>query len=455
MGYNTCMKIGDTLELFIDDIGSGGEGIAHHGEYTVFLPYALPGETVKAKVSYIKRNLVYGVLTHVQKPSENRVIPICPLFYRCGGCDLMHLDYKAQLDAKHKNLAAILRKNCGYTGEIAPVVPSPKELYYRNKIQLPFGMREGKAVLGFYKPGTHILVPLKKCFLHDEWADQLIATVTDFVNQNKLSVYDEASGKGLLRHLVARHIGGAMMVTLVINGDVLPGAESLASALKTRFVNLSLYLSVNTKRTNVILGGRILPVFAPRQTVMISGIKVKIHPMSFFQINDAIREKIYDAAAAALNVQSGATVIDAYSGIGLLGAILAKSGARIYNIEIVPEAIIDADKLYAANGLSSLSTNICGDAAEVLPKLIQELSGAPSLSVILDPPRKGCDAAVLHALAAAPVQKLIYISCNPATLSRDLALLFPAYKVESVIPYDMFPQTQHVECVVLMSRVDK
>lgn len=448
------MKIGDTLELTIDDIGSGGEGIAHHGEYTVFLPYALPGESVNAKVSYVKRNLVYGVLTHVLTPSRDRVTPICPLFYRCGGCDLMHLRYEAQLEAKRNHLINILRKNSGFSGEVAPAVPSPDALYYRNKIQLPFGMREGKAVLGFYKPQTHILVPLDKCFLHGDWADKLIATVSDFVNRNRLSVYDEASGKGLLRHLIARYVGGAMVVTLVINGSALPKAESLVAALKARFSDVSLYLSVNTKRTNVILGDKLVPVYAPRQTVRVSGIEVEINPMSFFQVNDGIRARIYEDVARALCAHKGATVIDAYSGVGLLGAILAKSGARIYNIEIVPEAIRDADKLYAANGLSAQATNLCGDAAELLPRLIQELTPiAPSLSVVLDPPRKGCDAAVLNALTAASVEKLIYVSCNPATLSRDLALLLPAYKVESITPYDMFPQTQHVECVVLITRV--
>jgi len=447
------MKIGDSLELSITDIGSSGEGIAHIEDCTVFLPYALPGETVKAKVTFLKKNLVYGVLTHVLTPSPDRIAPVCPLFYRCGGCDLMHLRYGAQLLAKRNHLINILRKNSGYTGDVAPAVPSPEELYYRNKIQLPFGVREEKTVLGFYKPQTHFLVPLDKCYLHGDWADKLIETVTEYANRNKLTVYEEAGAKGLLRHLIARTVGGALMVTLVINGFTLPNAKELVSSLKARFTDVSLYLSVNTRRTNVILGDKLIPVFAPPQTIDVSGIKIQINPLSFFQINDGIRAKIYDAVASALDVQSGATVIDAYSGVGLLGAILAKSGAQIYNVEIIPEATRDADTLYAANGLSDRVTNLCGDAAEVLPKLIGELSPTtPSLSVVLDPPRKGCDPAVLNALTASPVDKLIYISCNPATLSRDLAMLLPSYHVESITPYDMFPQTQHLETLVCMTR---
>ncbi|MDD3947774.1 MAG: 23S rRNA (uracil(1939)-C(5))-methyltransferase RlmD [Clostridia bacterium] len=445
------MKIGDSLELKIDDIGSGGEGIAHREEYTVFVPFALPAETIRAKITYVKRNLAYGVMTHILEESPERVTPVCPIYYRCGGCDLMHLNYEAQLQSKRQNLIHILRKNCGYTGEVMPMVASPDPFHYRNKIQLPFGRKDGKTVLGFYKPGSHILVPLTKCLLHGEWATKLIRIVTDFADKYKISVYDEASQKGLLRHLVARFLDGTIMVTLVINGRQLPQAEKLVSALRAEFNNSSLYLSINTKRTNVILGNQLVPVYAPKQTVRVQGIEVEINPMSFFQVNDAVRDLIYSATIAAIAPDTKSIVIDAYSGVGLLGAILAKKGAQIYNIEIVPEAVRDANKLYRTNGLSAV--NLCADAAKALPELIPQFADSVDyLSVILDPPRKGCDPAVLRALTSHPVSKLIYISCNPATLSRDLALLQPAYDIQSITPYDMFPNTRHVECVVLMSR---
>ncbi|NLO64731.1 MAG: 23S rRNA (uracil(1939)-C(5))-methyltransferase RlmD [Clostridiales bacterium] len=446
------MKTGDTIELKITDIGSNGEGIGHNEGYTVFIPFALPGETVRAKINYAKKTLAYATMTHKLEVSQDRVTPECPVYYRCGGCSLMHLKYEAQLEAKRNSLINILRKNCGYTGEVRPVVPSPEVFCYRNKIQLPFGEQNGKAVLGFYRQGTHSVVPINRCLLHGDWADKLIKIVSEFANANKIPVYDEASHKGLLRHLVARFIGGALTVTLVTNGDRLKAADLLVSALKAEFNNVSLYLSVNTAKTNVILGNKLIPIYAPKQTVNIQGVEVEINPMSFFQVNDGVRELIYNAVADAVSPQEGTTVIDAYSGVGVLGAILAKKGARIYNIEIVPEAIEDAVKLYAANSLASKATNICGDAAKVLPDLIPTFDNP---TVILDPPRKGCGPAVLDALTRHPVRNLIYISCNPATLSRDLATLLSAYHIDSITPYDMFPHTQHVESVVLMSRVEK
>lgn len=476
------MKIGDLLQLTIDDIGSNGEGIAHHEDYTVFVPFALTGEIIKAKITYTKRNLAYGTMVHLIQPSPDRVQPACPLYYKCGGCDIMHLSYEAQLAGKRQSLINILHKNCGYTGEVNPVVPSD-QFFYRNKIQLPFGTQKGETVLGFYKPNSHTLVPLTRCLLHGDWADRLIRLVTAFANKNRLSVYDEATQKGLLRHLVARYIEGVITVTLVINGRHLLGADQLVAQLKAEFANVSLYLSSNTKRTNVILGDDLIPVYAPPQTIEIDSIKAAINPLSFFQVNDKIRKLIYDAVVQEAAPSQGAIVIDAYSGVGLLGAILASKGAQIYNIDIVPQAISDANALYKSNGIADRATNICGDAAAVLPRLIAALSAqstpsdtpnvavstAPNTQnsapidtpstikdngpiVILDPPRKGCDTAVLDALTLTPASKLIYISCNPATLSRDLATLLPTYSISSITPYDMFPNTRHVETVVMMSR---
>lgn len=442
------MKVGDSLDLLIDDIDSGGKGIAHLDGYTIFVPFAITGEKITAKVNYIKRNLAFATMTHIIAPSEDRVKPVCPIYYRCGGCDIMHLGYRAQLESKRNNLINILRKNSGYTADVAPAIGSENPFFYRNKIQLPFGRVSGKTVLGFYRSGTHTLVPLSKCYLHGNWADKLIKIVSDFADTHKLSVYDETTQKGLLRHLVARYIGGSLVVALVINGRVLNCANALANALQKKFKDVSLYLSINTKRTNVIMGDALIPIHAPPQTVNIDGIKVGVNPLSFFQVNDEIRSKIYNAVDAKIMPDQDSIIIDAYSGIGLLGAIMAKSGAQIYNIEIVPEAIKDADRLYADNGLSA--TNICGDAADVLPKLIPKLSTQGNLSVILDPPRKGCAPAVLDALVANPVDKLIYISCNPATLSRDLAHLLPTYNINSITPYDMFPQTQHLETLVYL-----
>lgn len=451
------MKTGELVELNVKDIGASGEGIAAHDGFTVFIPYALKGEKITARINYIKKNLAYADLIKVLIPSENRVTPVCPLFTRCGGCDYMHVSYPAQLESKRQNLSNILRKNAGITAEPLPVEPS-QPLYYRNKIQLPFGIKNGRIVLGFFEEKTHTVVPLQKCYLHGEWADILIKTVLSFVEETKQSVYDEKTGKGLLRHLVARYIGNALNVTLVINGNSVKGIQALAESLKEKFPSVSLYLNVNRNRNNVIMGTELIPVLPTPQSVNIMGVDIAVNPMSFFQINDEIRDKIYQKTVDLIQPDHNTVVIDAYSGVGLLGAVMAKSGAYIYNIEIVPEAIRDADALYNKNGLDGHFTNICGDSAVELPRLIASpafrarITSSTRLFIVLDPPRKGLDAslpAVIEALAKDIPFSMIYISCNPATLSRDLALL-PSFTPTLIAPYDMFPNTSHVETLVCL-----
>ncbi|MFI3229125.1 MAG: 23S rRNA (uracil(1939)-C(5))-methyltransferase RlmD [Bacillota bacterium] len=448
----------DILELTIDDIGSNGEGIAHYGEMTVFVPYAITGEKVSAKVIHIRRNMIYTVLKKVIEPSVDRVEAGCPLFGTCGGCSLMHLSYEAQLAVKAKNLATILKKNSGLTTSISDVVASCN-LHYRNKIQLPFGTEHGAVVMGFYREKTHRIIPLSNCPLHADWADKLIEITKGFANAARLSSYNEQTGKGLLRHLVARYIGGGLTVTLVINGRQVPKIQQYVALLTEAFSNVSVYLSVNTIRNNVIMGKELIAVKPTAQTVNIMGIDVDVNPMSFFQINDYIRDKIYSDVVEMVAPTSDSIVIDAYSGVGLLGAIMAKMGAQIYNIEIIPEAIIDANNLYKNNDIERQAVNICGDSVLELGALITRLDLNSSASekcvtIILDPPRKGVAEEVLKAINALTIKyKLIYISCNPATLSRDLTHLLDTHSITSITPYDMFPNTPHLETVALLERI--
>ena len=434
----------------VRDLGSGGEGIAALGEaYTVFVPFALEGETVRIRVNHVRRNLVFADLLSVEVPSPLRVRPVCYRFGKCGGCDLMHVSYDAQLLAKHKALTVTLAK-AGITAPVDPVVPSPEPLGYRNKLQLPFGIVEGRTVLGFFQEKTHRVVPIKKCFLHKEWAETLIAVTLEFVKEKGYTVYDERTGKGLLRHLVARMLQGALCVTLVVNGTPPKDLKQLHTALKERFDSVSLWVSVNRNRNNVIFGDPPVPVVYERQTVTEEGIALELHPLSFFQVNDGVRSLLTQAVSRA--IPPSAPVIDAYSGVGLLGAVLAKNGHPIVNIEIVPEAIADAEKLYRDNGVAQNATHIAGDAAAELPKVLAELkaSAVPPV-IVLDPPRKGLDSAVVSTLNALTGSNLIYISCNPATLARDLNLLSAHYTVTRITPFDMFPMTKHVETLVLLS----
>ena len=381
----------------------------------------------------------------------------------------MHLDYPKQLEYKKKNVQTILRKNAGYLGEINDVVPS-NSFAYRNKAQLPFGMVNGKVAVGFYGTGTHKVVSSTKCFLHGDWLEKLIKITLDFANEEGLSVYDEESKKGLLRHLVARYLGNKMVVTLVINGTTVKNIDKYADMLEETFGGVALYLNPNTRDTNVIMGNTLIPILPTRQMVEVMGVSIAINPFSFFQVNDEIREKLYNYVIDKVAPNENTVVVDAYAGVGLLGAIMAKSGATIFNIEIVKEATLDANELYEANGILDRVTNICGDASIELKNLVKEskngisstqsekfaklIKSGKKVKIILDPPRKGISKEVadtLNELSRVLDFELVYISCNPATLSRDIANL-SEFTPREITPFDMFPNTAHVETLVCLSK---
>lgn len=448
-----------TIELTVSDLGMDCEGIGRYGEYTVFVPYALPGERVKAKIVKIKKNLVFADLKEILEPSPMRIKPPCNRFGRCGGCDCMHLDYAEGLKYKKKNLERILSKNAGYNGTVDDFVTS-EPYAYRNKAQLPFGTVNGKVAVGFYRSGTHKIVSSTKCFLHGEWLERLIKIMLDYAERHSLTAYDEISGEGLLRHLVARYIDGVLAVTVVINGDVLPHGEELAGVLSEAFEGCSLYYSVNKKDTNVIMGGTVVPVKIGRTKVNVDGITVELNPYSFFQVNDGVRAKLYDRVMQEVTPDANSIVVDAYAGVGLLGASMAKRGAKVYNIEIVKEAVEDGKRLCRTNCPGAQVEYICGDAGREIKPLLEGIkygiTDTQKLYIILDPPRKGVSREVVTALNECACKvpfKLIYVSCNPATLARDMALL-DAFEVKSVTPFDMFAQTSGAEVLCVMEPVN-
>lgn len=453
------LKQDDVIEVKIIDQGMDGEGVAKLNDYILFVKYALPDEVVRVKVTYVKRNLVFCNLLEVITGSTQRLKPICNRFTRCGGCDLLHQEYAAQLLWKKQNLATLLRKNAVINFPISDVVPSSSPLAYRNKIQLPFGIVNSKVAMGFFRENSHKIVSITKCFLHGEWVEKLINIFLSYANDNGISVYDEDTKKGILRHMVARELDGKLSIVVVTNNSQLPNVKNLTNLLDTHFASsYALYYCPKKEHNNVIMGDKIIPIVESDISVEVLGIKADINPYSFLQLNNEIRDKIYNKIIDTINAQSkNSIVIDAYAGVGILGAVLAKSGAKVYNIEIVKEATTDANKLAKSNNLSKQITNLNGDVAIILPILIKELLDTQilkdgNLNIILDPPRKGCDSKVIEALnnLTAP-HNLYYISCNPATLSRDLKML-KGYQIESIIPFDMFPQTKHLETVVLMTK---
>lgn len=453
------MKKTDTFLAEIVDTGMDGAGVARIEETPVFVPYAAKGDLCKIKIEKVNKSYAFGKLVKVVRPSADRVESPCNAFGECGGCSLCHISFEAENAYKREYLKAVLKKSNIVCEPKATVYG--KEYGYRNKLQMPFAEKDGKVALGFYKRGTHEIVPLTACMLHGEWASKLITLVTAWANgaygTAKKTAYDEAAGKGYLRHLVARYVDGFLSVTIVVNGKKLYDAEMLYAVLKKEF-ECAVYYSVNTKKTNVILGDDAVLVCGEERELNIGGLYLGLSPMSFLQVNDEIRAKLYKGVTSA--ARGSDIIYDVYSGAGIMTALLARANgeAEVSGIEIVKDAVRNADGLMWRNGLDGRVRNLCGDAAILLPELTKNSVNADnindkrSITVIIDPPRKGCDERVLEAIKTCGAHKVVYVSCNPATLARDLGRLSDCYNIDEVTPYNMFPRTGELETLAVLIR---
>ena len=432
----------------ICDLGCNGEGIVKMENYPIFIPFALVGEEITFKIVHLTKNYGFGEIVKINKESEGRIKPKCPYFKKCGGCDIQHMNRELQLKFKKQQVENNLAKITGLNIKVDDTV-SLNEFEYRNKLALPFGYIKGsnRVVLGFFEKKSHKCVAMNWCPLHGEWHQKLIKVVTTWATDNKISVYDEKTGKGLLRHLVCRYID-TLSCVLVINGDKIPYLDDLANRLKKEFKNFVIYISPNKKNTNVIFGDTIKLVYGKEVKQNIDGLKINISPLSFLQVNDKVKNAIYNKVCDYMSNFDG-DIVELYSGVGILTAQLANrlTKAKITAVEIVPEATNDANKLMADIGFSDRVTNITEDAEKYMEKI--SLTDK-KYALVLDPPRKGCSENVIKGVLKAPFEKIAYISCNPATLARDLKMLVEKYEVVSLTPYDMFPQTKHVETVVLL-----
>lgn len=472
------LKKNDLVCAVTEGIGSNGEGIIKYDGVTFFVPACLPGEKVRFRVLKVKGNIGYGKAEEILTPAEERVRAKCPVFLRCGGCSLQHLDYEEQLKFKATIVKDALRKIAGLRLDVPPAVRSDLPYGYRNKLQLPVGVdKEGRNVLGFYAEHSHRIVPLSACAIHPEWAEKLVAIVKRYMDECAVKGYDEVNKTGTLRHLVAREIGGKFIITLVALQAELPNLAYLVALLSEYFETFSLYVNVNAAETNVIFGKAFHLVHG--STVFEGeeqGIRYEAGPITFLQVNDNVRTKLYKDAIKTVCKEGDEVVVDAYSGGGLLTAMLAKKAKRVYGIELESEASKCADSLKVKNGLTNM-TNICGYVEEKLPSVLEKEKGE-KLRLILDPPRAGIARSVLYALLESGIPELTLISCNPATLARDLGILSgrlveqdgelrknPAYEdvpggetlagyyaIDKIQPYDMFPQTKHVETLVRLVR---
>ena len=452
------MNKGEILELDITSYGKDGEGVAKLDNFVIFIPGCLVGERVKVQVTDVKKAFAFAKVIKVITPSKERITPFCPIFFRCGGCEMQHVNYDYQLKVKRENVKNCIDKACKIDSNVNPVVCGEKKFGYRNKVQIPIREVNGKAMAGFYKEGSHTFVPFEKskdaelgdCSLHTATMQLIIDKVVAWVNDNKISTYDEIKNKGIIRHLVLRRVDNSYSICLVINSNTLPKQKELIESLKELDLPFSLYVSQNLKQTNVIMGDKISCVYGEEKIEGAAlGVKFTVNPNSFLQVNDEIRDKIYKAVIDEVEKDPDSIVFDVYSGIGILSNVFAKSAKKVIGIEIVKEAVEDANKLAKLNGNDNI-TNICGDAAKELPRVIKEYKNQNTI-VVIDPPRKGCDEKVLQSMLDAEPKKIAYISCNPATLARDLSMLQEKYDIISIEPYDMFPQTKHVETVALLN----
>ena len=437
---------GDIIDGTVTDFGSDGEGVIKLDGYPVFVPCALVGEEVCARIVYVKKDCAFGEVTKIIKPSSSRVKPRCPYFGKCGGCDLQHADTALQREIKRESIRRAIKKFAGLDLD----VPAPVRLNdweYRNKLSLPFAYnaRSKRVSLGFYEKRSHKAVPMKWCPLHGEWAAEMIAVLTDWANEFEISVYDENSRKGLLRHAVARMLD-ALSLTIVINGDKLPHFAELTERLTSTFGKFALYISSNTRADNVIMGDSVRLVSGTEEAQSLGKFKAVVSPKSFLQVNNAVRDALYDGVAKALEGFSG-DIVELYSGVGLLTAQLAlrMPKASIISVEIEKSASCDAEKLMRSLGISGRVKCVCSDA-----KLFCKDIESKGRALILDPPRRGCDREVLE--SATGFDKIVYISCNPQTLARDLNILSKSFEIDSIQPYDMFPQTSNVETLVVLSK---
>jgi len=448
---------GSTYTIEIDGLGHSGEGVGRVQDFTIFVPGGLPGEQVLVRITQVKSSYAKGVMTSVAAASPDRIIPRCEIYEACGGCQLQHLSYPAQLQAKQQQvIAAVSRIAKAENVVILPTLGAIHPWDYRNKMQFPVGLENGKRTVGCFASGTHQVINTENCYIQHALNNRIAAEVRRLLQQFNVSVYDEQTGQGIIRHVIGRvgTASGEAMVVLVTATDKLPHSAEIVAELRRTLPELvSIVQNVNPKRTNVIMGDRNRLLWGKEYiTDKLGDFHFNISPRSFFQVNTEQARELYEKAVEYAGLTGRETVIDAYCGTGTIAMFMARQAAKVYGIEIVEAAIADA-KVNARNNDVSNVEFICGDAIDVMPKLAKQ--GIRADVVVTDPPRAGCAPKVLETFAGMNPERIVYVSCNPASLARDLAVLAEyGYIAREIQPVDMFPQTHHVECVVLIERKD-
>jgi len=451
-------------EVEIIDDGFQGEGIAKVDNFPVFIQGAIKGEKVEIKILKVQSSFAYGKIMRFIKPSESRVEAECTEYNKCGGCNLRHIDYKYTLQIKKAIVQNCLYKALNREIEVKDVIGMEKPMFYRNKLQYPVGLnKEGQAVMGVYSSRTHNIVPVSNCYIQNEKCNQIANDIFNFIKENNISVYNEETLKGTVRHIVIR-IGvktNEVLVTIVVNDNNFKKEKEFVEYITGMHSNIkTIVKNYNTKNTNVILGNRNEIIFGSGYIYDILGeYKFKISPLSFYQVNPIQTEVLYGTAmkyaeeppvsyADSPLIKGAGIALDLYCGIGTIGIFASKKFKKVYGIEIVEQAIGDAKENAKINNVDNIEF-YAGDVEKVLPQILEKIENKPNV-VFVDPPRKGLDNRTIQVLKDLEPEKIIYISCNPATLARDLKELEEKYEIKKVQPVDMFPYTSHVECCALL-----
>ena len=452
------LRKNDLVTLKTEALTNSGSGLSRYGDekFCVFVPGTAPGDECLVRIIKVKKNYAVGKIEKIIAPSPVRIGPDCPVAGRCGGCAFRHISYEAELEYKRQTVRDAFLRIGHIEADVSGVSACPSRDRYRNKAQYPVGFEKGRINIGFYAPMSHRVVDIKDCLLQPEEFARIVAAVREWMMRFGVTPYDETTGKGYLRHIYLRKgfATGEIMVCAVVNSDRPKRSDEFTAAVLNACSGVrSVVFDYNTADTNVILGDRYDVVYGTDGIYdELCGIRVKLSPLSFYQVNHDGAERLYGIAAELAAPGKDDTVCDLYCGAGTIGLSMASKAKKIIGVEIVPEAVEDAKTNARINDITNAEF-ICADAGAAA-KQLEEKGVRPDV-VIVDPPRKGCSPELLAAVDAMSPDRLVYVSCDPATLARDCAELYKTgWRVDEVRPVDMFPGTTHVETVVLMTRTE-
>ena len=452
------LKKNDIITATITDVTNEGSGVTRYENTVIFTPNTLKGEEVKIRIVKVLKNYMFGKCEEIITPSKARIEPPCSVFKRCGGCALQYAEYNEQLSYKEAWVRDVMERIAKTDATVSPIIGSPDIFRYRNKGQYPLTRdKDGRASCGFFAPRTHSVVPIDDCILQPKIFSQITSFVCSYIDRVKADIYDEKTGKGLFRHIYLRYAEstGEIMLTLIINGKSIPRKKEFVEEITAYFPQIkSIQLNINTKNTNVILGDKTELIWgASIITDTLCGVDIDISPESFYQVNKKGAEIIYKKASELAGLNDGDVFLDLYCGAGTIGlSILAQHpSAKLIGVEIVPEAIENA-KLNAKRAKLNNAEFICGDA-EVASKELSQKNTKPKV-IIVDPPRKGCSEDTLKSIVNMTPEKIVMVSCDPATAARDINILEAmGYKAKTIQPVDLFPHTRHIETVIELIKI--